>query len=54
MDPKIDLHLKNELTQLVDLLHAGTISHTLKADQKVFGWTFVKNGCDQSGHGLCN
>ena len=44
-------YFKNELLELTDFFHAGTISHKLKADQNLCVWTFVKNGCGQSGHG---
>ena len=43
------LYFKNELLELTDFLHAGTISHKLKTDQNFCVWTFVKNGCGQSG-----
>ena len=33
-----------------DFLHVNTWSQKLKADQKFFGWAFVKNGWGQSGH----
>ena len=32
-------------------MHVDTWSQKLKADQKDFGWAFVKNSCGQAGHG---
>ena len=43
--------MKNELMGETDFLHVNTWSQKLKADQKFFGWAFVKNGCGQSRHG---
>ena len=35
----------------IEVLHVDTWSQKLKADQKVFRWALVKNGCGQPGNG---
>ena len=43
--------VKKELMELTDFLHAGTVSHKLKGDQKFFGVGRDKNRCGQSSDG---
>ena len=43
--------LQSKSMEQPNFSHVDTNFQKLKADRKIFGWLFVKNGYGQSGHG---